>query len=1014
MKKTFKKLLALFLTGTMLAGVGCKDYDDDIDKINDRIDELTTGKIADIESQLNSMKTTVESLKALESRVQALEDTQITDEDLQPLRDAIDAIEANYVTKDYLTTTLNSYATTQYVGKAIKDVTDALGKFKTESAIQEAIDAAKNAAITAAGEACKAAFQTRFDAAVAAAGLVTGNDITTAIDEYDVTIKAYLTQAIEDNNGVIDDKIATEIQEAVDGLSAKIAGRLTSVQLIPELYIDGIETIELGTFSYFPLTITTGTDHEGIKAGDAEQTTSIVANSIRYLISPSAVTKEDIQAPEFLFEQAATRAAVSTKLLEVTDYSVANGVLTVAVKKIAGAELKPEESNAIYTAALKVPIAKKWLGEGEDGAAVYSDYARLSEAKVTPQIAALYDKNSGKRTEDTFECTDKKHYHFSENTVVVKNSNTKPSLYAAYDSDVDLNAMVTGCYEKDGVAKEITKEALKAAGLEFRFTIPAINYVLGDNKTNQQEFAEISEDGIMTSKLPDGTKKNAAAIDKMPIVRVTLVDVNNNDAIVDARYFKIQWVKEVIEPTDLGTLKNFEYELSCATFKGEFTWKEMVNEVLGKLNGGKGLSQDEFLKTYTKVEISTSDIRQCGEVGTSLSNDEELVYTFDDAVNESAAAFTWVMTPGRIGNVINDLLADKEVTRNVTVTIKAEDNLYAGDITFNFVLKVLKPSKLPSIYGYDEKWWHTNYTVARVLPMTHDTEGALDYCTYNYELDRIFNESKPVKDLLPCGKWDIQFTHDQNIPYSPAQFNEPAGMGNGMGYFLYSNGGQLAVKMNYNGMGDNWYKAATSHEGATNVAGPADITMTVEHNDAGKAILGKQATVKVWASINDLNFYEVASFDLLFVEPLTATLKTVGGSFTDRVEGGSKLSIGAEAFTVTDFNGKNVTVGSTLGNYYKLTKTVWDLDNAKTNITTDAEGNRVIDNSLTGETAKTLVKDEFGEGSLTSNDDNTELTFMHVNGVPLEKAAKIFIPVSCTHYWGTFTGYAVITVNPGK
>lgn len=50
MKKTFKKLLALFLTGTMLAGVGCKDYDDDIDKINDRIDELTTGKIADIES----------------------------------------------------------------------------------------------------------------------------------------------------------------------------------------------------------------------------------------------------------------------------------------------------------------------------------------------------------------------------------------------------------------------------------------------------------------------------------------------------------------------------------------------------------------------------------------------------------------------------------------------------------------------------------------------------------------------------------------------------------------------------------------------------------------------------------------------------------------------------------------------------------------------------------------------------------------------------------------------------
>lgn len=36
----FRKFLALFLTGTMLAGVGCKDYDDDIDDINKKIDDL--------------------------------------------------------------------------------------------------------------------------------------------------------------------------------------------------------------------------------------------------------------------------------------------------------------------------------------------------------------------------------------------------------------------------------------------------------------------------------------------------------------------------------------------------------------------------------------------------------------------------------------------------------------------------------------------------------------------------------------------------------------------------------------------------------------------------------------------------------------------------------------------------------------------------------------------------------------------------------------------------------------
>ena len=108
MKKIFKNLLALFVTGTMLAGVGCKDYDYDSNKINDRLDELTTGKIADIESQISSMQTTLQNLQALETRITALEDAQVTDADLQKLQAAIDASEANYVTKDYRTTTSGS------------------------------------------------------------------------------------------------------------------------------------------------------------------------------------------------------------------------------------------------------------------------------------------------------------------------------------------------------------------------------------------------------------------------------------------------------------------------------------------------------------------------------------------------------------------------------------------------------------------------------------------------------------------------------------------------------------------------------------------------------------------------------------------------------------------------------------------------------------------------------------------------------------------------------------------
>lgn len=77
----------------MLAGVGCKDYDDDIDKLNDRLDELTTGKIATLESQLSSLQTSVDNLKsadeALGKRIDELKsDADANAKDIEALEKA--------------------------------------------------------------------------------------------------------------------------------------------------------------------------------------------------------------------------------------------------------------------------------------------------------------------------------------------------------------------------------------------------------------------------------------------------------------------------------------------------------------------------------------------------------------------------------------------------------------------------------------------------------------------------------------------------------------------------------------------------------------------------------------------------------------------------------------------------------------------------------------------------------------------------------------------------------------
>lgn len=1013
MKKIFKNLLALFVTGTMLAGVGCKDYDDDINKINDRLDELTTGKIADIESQISSMQTTIENLQALETRIKALEDAQVTDADLQKLQDAIDAIEANYVTKDYLTTTLGSYATTQYVGEAIKAVTDALGSFTTDEAIQAAIDKAKQDAISAAGDACKAAFQTSFDAALAGA-LADDGKIGQAFSEYDAEIKQYLTNAIENEGGFINEAIAKQIDAAVANMMKMISGRLTSIQVIPDLYVNGIETIELKSFKYTAWGVTSNATTEAVDQNGTTSTTAQTSTTVNYLVSPTTVTTNDIDKEvgvSYVFGKATTRGVINEKLLNVEKYEVKDGIMSVTVKKTSGTVIEdPDQRNGyVYTAALAVPIAEEWLAEGETGTTVYSDFVALAETTVEPKIAALVD--------DEYVCEEPTHSHYYESYDAAQAAAAVKQV--AYDDKLDLLTLVTGCYvNADDEAVEIKKDELKAAGLEFRFALPTKPFVKGENETDQQQFATIAG-STMTSKLPDGTTNNQAAIDKTPVVRVELVDVNNKNAVVDVRYFKIQWVRKTIAPIDLKVIWTFNYTLDCAGFEGEFTWDQMVNKVLGKIPE-TGMSQDEFLATYEGADITIASedhtvgaVKEDGETG---ANTAEFVYNFDDPTDESAAAFTWRMTIEQVGNVIDKLIAGDEVKYVVNVTIPAK-NSYQGSIKFAFEVKVALP-ELPEIYGYDSAFWFTDYTLAYVYPIQYKTPGALETCAYRYELDRLFADSKVVKNMLKCGKWDIQFAGEQpaNGYKSGAK---PVPSTDAAGHKLVK-GLETAVQLNY-AAGEPWYAPATTEEGAVNVADVADIQVQVVNNEAGIGILGQQATLDVWAQLNKVNNYKVASFNVYFVAPLKINSELKGANFVDQVISGSTIDC-SKAFTMTDFKDyivAKVTTNTTdektkyaeeLYKYYVVKDPVWNLAGAMTNLKKDSEGNYVVDETIkTIDDATVKAEDRFGVGCITEDASASTLTFKNVKGVKVEKTVKLFIPVTVSHKWGTLT--ETVTVN---
>lgn len=981
--------LLMLLAGSMSTTfVGCKDYDDDITNINENADGLA--------KQIDALNTALQNYQAEASQAGASAQQAIKDAAAAAAKgdDALAAAKAAQAQAD-----LAKEAAAQAKADAIAEVKKLLADADSKNAAEIAklaaridgienglanIDltdinkqlgdqAAKIAAQETAAEALKvqiAALEnfkaSMNDEMADLKGKVTGLD--TKISEANQKIDALTTQltALEaDVNANKADiaslkkqynNIADQIYD-INGQLNTIAGimnrRLTSVTLIPDLYVGGIPTIEFFSAQYTGMTWNKDTK-KWVK--DTKATTvSNDETTATYRLNPSTVGEADVIANEIAYvDQVAevrpeSRSDVPNALVAVTKASFANGRLTVNMKKATTASLNLA-GNKINTISLKVPVAASHLFDGEDEFSVYSEYVRLTEGYFKPELSFVPGA-----PDVTINTSLYANNHPADSAAVYQQAmNAGIAKSLVYDKSYDLNKLVEGCMFYDNDHNPVDLAKLAEYGMEIKYWVAAAPYLTGSiDQTNQQVYARING-STLTPVSASGQAGNQSIIGRQPIIAAMLWDNVNNKA-VDIKYFKVLFTATPLE-TEQFTIPTFDTDLECVTNQVAITWDQFAKEVLEKMQTQTGMSKEDFAKIYTNVVLS--DGQPTDRIGLAITLDN---------TGASTPIMQWTINTEDLAPI-----APNQVwKRSCTVLFTNPAGLYAPvAVTLNWNITAPAPAKLGTPRG---EYWIENGRTMRIVPTPMPIP--YDGSTAEYSTNILQGWEKPyVSNLFSCADWTVAFS--KNNPTYPGDLStvSPAQV---------------------------WYTAASQ-------ATLGNITYSIQHNAAGIALVQSANATGHKDILLDWNQHIVSPLDNVYtfgnttlrILQILSIDKMSSATITDNINFVNVDNLD-QKYTLTDC------YGNTVANTNGLPKNRYDFYAVK--------GATFTGDIKWGESADTPVAQRhdlnYANYQLTATVTGTTLGYKN-EGSPLAKAIYLFVPVQVQHKWGTLTGEIVVTVNP--
>lgn len=780
------------------------------------------------------------------------------------------------------------------------------------------------------------------------------------------------------------DQYKNEIASSLNTIKNALAYRLTSLVFQPTLYVDGIPAIEIPSIQYTPKKWDSE-KHELVAIKDAKTFYIDAKNTkLTYNLNPSGVTDADIDLGGIELADAIVETRVENdKYVSIvpgkSEVVNNNGKhqLIVNIQKndvndnsLAGKLLK---DNA-YIVSLNVPIAQKNLMESEkDGAWVSSEYTRVVETTVNINMMGKYYADPSVNEPKLVDLTN----YAGAYSYAAGDGILADVLYST--KDYDLNKHITAVY---GNNVELDAETLESYGIKFVYGKGESEYMLGNPSADQQAFCTVTSDGKLNAKSLNGNEDPVTAIGKEPIIWVEMRDANNNNNLLDRKYFKVRFVREDQTPYEVS----YGYGnvvLGCNGIEAKMTWDKFHKYILDQI----GMDQETFLKKYGN-DNKWYNIQENGD-GIGHIN----VNTGDIA--PGTGIITWTLTNEEIGEIkVVDGKAEKKFAG--VLLIRSNTGL---EKPIKIKLYVNVVAELPTIYGYKSAAWLENNSIYELLPISYESRGNNSYAEYDNNLIAGGFNLEGGKFLMTnfaqynCRRWEMQFTAD----------GQPTGY-TAETYMLKKNGVAKAGAM-LEWPGDYAHRLWESYETTS-----LNFVLDKQAGIAAQDLIGKDVQLGIYAKINNYNTYTIKKFKVRILEPLKFSVTNPTKGFTDAQTEGSKVSV-SNALSASENRRStgNILAKPAMKEYYQL-NVKWNTEAARISMKMNG-GTTVVDNTLEPKDGM-LLKDALKEANLTYSQN--ELVFTNGEGSLVHEKCNIFVPVEFTHRWGKVTYYVTIPLEPAK